>query len=108
MKLTNGDKAEIPLQKIVGYCLNLEHPRGKHKARVFQSKLGITSENADLLIELIKKAAIEGEVIYQATTQFGEKFKVDWTVPDTEIQLRTIWEVTAQNPNPHLISAFIK
>lgn len=77
MKLTNGDRAEIPLQKIVGYCLNLEHPRGKHKARVFQSRLGITLKNADLLIELIKEAAIEGEVIYQYNTQFGEKFKVD-------------------------------
>lgn len=49
MKLPNGDKAEIPMQKLIGYCLNLEHPSGKHKARVFKSKLGIVAENAELL-----------------------------------------------------------
>jgi len=30
----------------VGYCLNPEHPRGKHKARVFAT-LGFAAESAD-------------------------------------------------------------
>ncbi|MGL5835460.1 MAG: DUF6883 domain-containing protein, partial [Waterburya sp.] len=30
MKLPNGDKAEIPVQKLVGYCLNPNHSSGKH------------------------------------------------------------------------------
>ncbi|MDV3002626.1 MAG: hypothetical protein N5P05_004281 (plasmid) [Chroococcopsis gigantea SAG 12.99] len=25
MKLPNGDQAEIPIQKLIGYCLNPEH-----------------------------------------------------------------------------------
>jgi hypothetical protein len=109
LKLYNGNQAEIPLQKLIGYCLNPEHPSGEHKARVFNSKLGIKAENANLLVELIQKAAIEGDVIQQNTTEFGQQFKVDWKVPTVEnIILRTIWEITLQNPNPRLISAFIK
>ncbi|WP_302184669.1 hypothetical protein [Planktothrix pseudagardhii] len=35
--------------------------------------------------------AIEGEVIQQDITDFGQQFKVDWTVPNTTgIKLRTI------------------
>ena len=35
----------VDRQKLTGYCLNPDHPRGKHKARVF-AKLGFTTEYA--------------------------------------------------------------
>ena len=38
MKLPNGDRAEISMAKLVGYCLNPDRPKGKNKARVFQTK----------------------------------------------------------------------
>jgi hypothetical protein len=109
MKLPNAEQAEISMQKLTSYCLNPEHPSGKHKARVFASILGITLENADVLRELIQTAAVTGEVVQQSTTQFGQQFKVDWIVPDTDgIRLRTIWETTANNLYPRLITAFLK
>ncbi|XHX77905.1 MAG: DUF6883 domain-containing protein [Stenomitos frigidus ULC029] len=109
MKLPEGDRADVPLQKLTGYCLNLEHQSGKHKARVFASALGITAENADDLRELIQRAAIEGEVVQQNITEFGQVFKVDWAVPERDgLILRTLWEMTTANPHPRLISAFIK
>jgi len=75
MKLPNGDRAEISMQKLIGYCLNLEHSSGKHKARVFQSRLGMTVENAEVLHSLIQQAAIEGEVVQQAITEFANSLK---------------------------------
>jgi hypothetical protein len=79
------------------------------KPRVFASILGITRENPDVLREFIQTAAVAGEVVQQSTTQFGQQFKVDWIVPDTDgIRLRTIWETTAHNPYPRLITAFLK
>lgn len=109
MKLPNGDKAEISMQKLLGYCLNPNHASGKHKAKVFASALGITADKVEILNELIQKAAIEGEVIQQSTTEFGRQFKVDWILPERQnIKLRTIWEISNLNSNPRLISAFIK
>jgi len=35
MKMPGGDKAIVEREKLTGYCLNPNHPRGKHKARVF-------------------------------------------------------------------------
>ncbi|WP_448560909.1 DUF6883 domain-containing protein [Trichothermofontia sp.] len=109
MKLPNGEFAIIPMEKLTDYCLNPNHSSGKHKARVFASVLGITVENADDLQELIVKAAFEGEVIQQNSTEFGQLYKVDWAISDREsIILRTLWEITPAQPNPRLVSAFIR
>jgi hypothetical protein len=101
MKLPNGEYAIIPMEKLTGYCLNPNHSSGKHKARVFASALRITAENADDLRELITQAAIEGELIQQDSTEFGQLYKVDWAISDREwVILRTLWEITPDQPNP--------
>ena len=38
MKMPGGEAAIVDLAKLTGYCLNPEHPRGKHKARVFAAE----------------------------------------------------------------------
>lgn len=49
MKLPNGDEAIIDLEKLQNYCLNLSHPRGRHKARVFKAVLGISAEDSEIV-----------------------------------------------------------
>jgi len=36
MKMPDGDARSLIGRKLTGYCLNPEHPRGKHKARSSQ------------------------------------------------------------------------
>jgi len=106
--LPGGERAEISSEKLVGYCLNPDHPSGKHKARVFASALGITQANPEALEKLIERSALEGNVVQQSVTEFGQILKVDWPVPKTDIILRTIWEIKRDSPSPRLVSAFIK
>jgi hypothetical protein len=109
MKLPQGERAIVPLEKLLGYCLNVNHDSGKHKARVFASALGITADNAEVLRDLIQRAAVEGDVAQQAVTPFGQQYKVDWLVPETDnVTLRTIWKLPSNSGAPQLISAFIK
>ena len=54
MKLPNAELAIIDEEKIRDYCLSMDHPRGKHKARVFQSALGLAASDTDDLIAVIK------------------------------------------------------
>jgi hypothetical protein len=109
MKLPNGDRAIVPLEKLLSYCLNPSHPSGKHKARMFASALRITAENVDDLQQLILRVAIEGEVVQQGFTEYGQLFKVDWAVPNYDrIVLRTLWEISSAKTDPRLVSAFIK
>ena len=72
MKVPGGDAAIVDRQKLTGYCLNPEHPRGKHKARVFAT-LGFTAENADALRAALLMAAASGDAQPAASDQFGDR-----------------------------------
>lgn len=47
MKLPSPERAVVDIRKLGEYCLNAEHPRGQHKARVFKSALGWTADQAE-------------------------------------------------------------
>jgi hypothetical protein len=49
MRLPRPERAVVDIAKIRDYYLNPKHPRGRHKAKVFASALGITQQNAGLL-----------------------------------------------------------
>ena len=51
MKLPNGDRADLGT-KIEDYVLNPRHWEGRHKARVFESVLGITLANRTILLRI--------------------------------------------------------
>ncbi len=71
MKLPNGRLADLG-NKIEEYSLNLNHQEGKNKAILFANKLGITLENAELLKQALKKAAINEDVVIQKTNEYGK------------------------------------
>lgn len=56
MKLPNGDRADLGT-KIEDYVLNPRHWEGRHKARVFESVLGITLADREVLHQGILSAA---------------------------------------------------
>lgn len=60
MKMPGGDAAIVDRENLTGYCLNPEHPRGKHKARILAAALGFTAENADELRVALLAAAAAG------------------------------------------------
>jgi len=50
--------------------LNPDHPRGKDKARVFASLLGITRDDANELAALVRQAATDGDITKEEVTIF--------------------------------------
>jgi len=50
------DRAVIEIRKLGEYCPSREHPRGRHKAKVFEQALGIHAADADWLRDAILKA----------------------------------------------------
>jgi hypothetical protein len=45
VRLPRAREARIPTDKLVRYALDLAHERGRHKARVFATALGITASD---------------------------------------------------------------
>ena len=108
-KLPNGERALIPMEKLTDYCLNPDHARGKDKARVFASVLGITRDRANELADLVRKAATDGDVTGEERAVFGQYYRVDWAIPSkVDVVLRTIWEIAPGEEIPRLVSVFIR
>ena len=60
MRLPNGDRADLGT-KLEDYVLNPRHREGRHKARLFESALGITLANTGVLRQAILSAAENSE-----------------------------------------------
>ena len=109
MKLPNYNSALVPLDKLVGYSLDLDHPSGKHKARVFASVLGLTRDDAAWLRDRILDAVLTAEAIEKEPTEFGRRYVVDFSLA-TEVGaavVRTAWIVRHDEAFPQLTSCYI-
>lgn len=77
--------AIVDLAKLRDYCLNEAHPRGRHKAKVFRSRLGASAGDASQLQQILQTAVIDRleELIPTKSDAFGNRF-----VLDIEVELR--------------------
>ena len=109
MKLPNADRAFIDIKKLENYCLNPFHPRGKHKARVFASSLGLTKDNAMELKEEIVKAISEVQCRIAEADQYGRRYVVDFSYDRGNLQakVRTSWIIKFNEDFPRMVSCYI-
>jgi hypothetical protein len=63
MKLPGSADAIVELSKLRDYCLDPHHPRGRHKARVFLSAVGLAQTDAELLRAALIQAACEADAV---------------------------------------------
>ena len=80
MKLPGGERAIVGDDKLSGYCLNSEPPEGRHKARVFQSLLGLGPKQAHILKEALRQAAAGESAERVGTTPYGDLYIVDFVM----------------------------
>jgi hypothetical protein len=109
LKLPNCSKAIIDKEKLVGYCLNPNHPLGQHKARVFKSVFGIGIEQAEELEAALREAALTVDALATGANEFGEKYLLDFTMVRAERQaiIRSSWIVRFDEDFPRLITCYI-
>jgi hypothetical protein len=114
LNLPNAENAVIDITKIRDYCLNPDHPEGKHKARVFLGKLGITRNDADQLRQLILEAILVAEAIEESSTDYGRRFVVDLSISSAARDIlhsaivRTAWIIRNDEDFPRLTICFVR
>lgn len=108
--LPNHQNAVIPIEKLTEYCLNEEHPAGKEKARVFKSVLGLTSDNASLLKEIILENLEANPAMERHEDEYGKRYSVKMNVCifGKDVQLVTGWIILSNLDYPRLTSCYIK
>jgi hypothetical protein len=78
VKLPGGSAAIVEISKVRDYILNPHHPRGRHKARVFSSALGLTQVDAEFLRSALIQAARDTEAIPGCSDDYGQRFTLDF------------------------------
>ena len=91
MQLPNGHIAIVPNEKLLDYCLDPEHPAGRHKALVFSSSRGITRENPDALRAALLSAAANSDAALGSADSFGRRYVIDFPMT-TPIGTATAWK----------------
>ena len=109
MKLPGGDNVEIDQRKLTDYALSPTHPVGKHKARLFALKLGLTRDDAPVLIEALRKAAASEDASPADVDAWGVRYRIDFLFRFSErsAMITSGWIVPADGSRTRLTSVFV-
>jgi hypothetical protein len=107
--LPNAERAIVDLKKLCDYCLSAQHPRGRHKARVFESALGFGAANAEELREVLLAAARSEQAVPTEQDDYGQRYVVDVVVSARGAQatVRSAWIVRRGEDFPRLTSCYV-
>jgi hypothetical protein len=108
-KLPNPENAVVETRKLRDYCLSPEHPRGRHKARVFASALGLTVDDSQELRRALLAAALSEEALVAEEDQYGQRYMLDFEM-STEMGsavVRSGWMVRSGEDFPRFTSCWV-
>lgn len=107
--MPNPERAVVDIEKLRDYCLNPEHPRGRHKARVFAAALGLTARDAEELSIALLEAVRTGEAFPTTKDEYGERYFLDFTMsrPYGQARIRSLWIIPRGEDFPRLSSCYV-
>lgn len=109
MRLPNGGRADLGV-KLEEYVLNPLHRDGRHKARVFESALGIALANRDVLRQAILAAAADSnEAVLRGDNGHGEVFSIRFVLSTKKgsATVLTAWIILHGEEIPRLTTCCI-
>src|SRR3954469_17797220 len=111
MKLPNGAKAQVDVRgKLIGYCLNKSHRRGRHKTLVFEAVLGITTQHAEALAEALLSAAAQLDAKIKDRSDDAIKYEIELPVtgPRGTALVISGWVIERDEDFPRLTTCYVK
>ncbi|MFY9314250.1 MAG: DUF6883 domain-containing protein [Burkholderiales bacterium] len=109
MKLPNGDRAIVEIEKLRRYCLNSGHPRGRHKARVFAASLGVAAQDAETLRADLLLAARTDDAEVGQSDKHGTRYTLDCRMRRgvKSAVVRSHWIVRKGEDAPRLVTCYV-
>jgi len=108
MKIPNAERAVVDIRKLRDYCLNPQHDKGKHKARLFISLLGMDSDDAEKLRNTLLETVKTQDAQLGETDAYGQRYTVDFTLNwrGKQARIRSAWIIETGSDIPKLTTAF--
>lgn len=109
MRSPNADRAVVDVEKLRHYRLSAQHPRGRHKARVFAATLGLTADHAEQLRSALLGAARSGEATAAEEDSHGQRYVIEFTMggPRGEATVHSTWIVRTGEDLPRLATCYV-
>jgi hypothetical protein len=109
MKLPNGDRAVVEIEKLRDYSLDPVHADGKHKARVFAAALGIGRSQAEWLRDEVLRFAQTAECELGRKTDFGQRYVMQTALSyrNRTTRVRVVWNIRPDEDFPRMITCFV-
>ena len=109
MQLPGAQGAIVEHRKLRDYVLNPFHPRGRHKARVFASALGIFQSDAEFLRQWLLQSALIGDAVRRESDEYGHRYVLDLECVrgDRRAVVRSSWIVLVDEEFPRLTTCFV-
>jgi hypothetical protein len=109
MKLPHAVHALVDVAKLRDYCLNPAHARGRHKARVFASVLGIRREDVEVLRKALLEAAVSIEATLSEQDAYGQRYVLDFSMagPGGRAMVQSTWIVLSNENFARLTSCYV-
>lgn len=106
MRIPNAENAILDIGKLRGYCLNAGHSKGKDKARVFMSALGVRQTDALWLRAEILRKLPSATAVQQFEDVWGIRYAVDMEITHNtkSATVRTIWIILRGDDCPRFVT----
>lgn len=107
MELPNRHLAYVPEAKITRYLLDVNHPRGKGKAREFRER-GYDESNIAVMIRDLIGVANSQPVFSVRQTEFGFNYVIYGVIQPPaggDLLVRTVWFIAHGGSIPSLATA---
>lgn len=107
MKVPNGDKAQLG-DKLERYSLNLQHPKGKDKARLFKDRLGITFVNKEILEKALLNSLLNDEAVIYKIDRYGTHYDVKFSLTTSTGTSKVLacWIIRTEENFPRLTNTY--
>ncbi len=97
--------------KLTAYALNRNHPRGQHKARLFEAVLGYNLDNYRNLLEEIETKAPDSQAQPLYIDEHGHHYRVDVVVigaNGNQAVVRTGWLIISEQNSASLTTLYVR
>ena len=108
MKIPNAERAVVGIRKLRDYCLNPQHDKGKHKARLFTSLLGMSANDAEELRNTLLEVVKTQDAQLGEMDAYGQWYTLDFMLNwrGKQATIRSAWIIETDSDIPKLTTAF--
>ncbi len=106
--IPNAERAVVDIQKLRDYCLNPRHEQGKHKARLFAAKLGMTDKDANALFTILLQMVKTQDAILGRRDAYGQRYTIDFDLnwQGRQAIVRSGWIIEYNSDVPRLTTCY--